>query len=328
MKFSTTTMYLVIWLLPLFADAQTDIGTPLIPAVGEGDLMEVVLSKEYLQKLKKECSEISLELISVRLELAGQQHEHSPKYERLSEIEQKLTAAFASRNEFMELLESTEYWPIIKRKKVIEKWLNKNATRNKEVVTKTRMDEPVPHFGARRYYQFSTADDLLAQPPGHICDNGQEKGRKTKSRTNVEVLFGHTDRHLEQHFIKREFVSGLASLRATNNGITILDLTLAVATPRANDIFGVIKPGATISIQLLDGTVINLINQKGTKGEWNVNMQSYLYHCSYLIGGKEEKILKSQEVDKVTIRWHKVQDQYEIFELDFFINHFYCLENV
>ena len=77
----------------------------------------------------------------------------------------------------------------------------------------------------------------------------------------------------------------------------------------------------------MDGTEVRLYNHIASAGKWDVTTQSYIYRGVYPIGISEEKLLRSVEADHIRVHWSKAQDQYEIFELDFFINHFNCLEN-
>lgn len=176
-------------------------------------------------------------------------------------------------------------------------------------------------------YLQQKSHDLLRWPPDYSCDDIDATKKSPYASTTPRMLFAHTDADLERFFPNRSFITGFASLAQTNAGYKIMDLTVSVLTPKAADIFGSIEAWSYLVLDFLDGTTLSIQNIMADTGSWNVSTQSYHYTARYVIGQKEERLLRSKELDKILVRWSKVQDQYEIFELDFFINQFYCLEN-
>ena len=329
MKFLTTTMSLFFWLLPVASLAQQK-GVPDADKMQERAFSnEYYLSSDFLEKLKSGQSELSLQLIKLRLRITEMEDNHKKdSLKVLLEEEKVLSKKLVLKTSLFEVLTSTAYWPHAKRMKALNKWIAKHKEQPDKLITEGRIIDRWEQAASKEFYQYSEKDDLLSNPPGCTCGVKLSNGASDQKTTEPQLLFKQTDRNLEQYFLKRDFISGYASLRSTTAGIKIMDLAVAVASPKANIMFGAIERYAAVTIHLLNGTTVSLKNQLGTQGEWNVATQSYLYRGSYPIGIKEEKLLKNHEVDKISIRWSKAEDLYEIFELDFFINHFYCLENV
>ena len=61
-------------------------------------------------------------------------------------------------------------------------------------------------------------------------------------------------------------------------------------------------------------------------GTLNPLKKSVVYKPQYLIGSNQAKELSKGEVDRIRLVWSSGYEDYEIYELDFFINQFRCLE--
>ncbi len=179
------------------------------------------------------------------------------------------------------------------------------------------------------YAQPNEIIDFLKHPPQVECniENYDSLSSEQVRRNKPQFLFSHTEKKLENYFPNRDFLTGFGNINTSLNGFKVFHLTLLIATPKADKIFGVLEAKDFIAVHLLDGTKVRLQNRFRVNGYWDVQSQSYIYQSQYLIGNREEKQLRSFEVDKILIRWSKARDEYEIFELDFFINQLRCLEN-
>ncbi len=174
------------------------------------------------------------------------------------------------------------------------------------------------------------ANGILLLPPEQKCVGGGQifdtETGEIQWNTALTELFSHTDAAFAQQFIKRDFVNCSGHLTAMQGGVRFLDLKIAVASNKAPQIFGVMPKDEFLEIQLLNGEIIRLFNILPKNGQWDTSLDAFVYQSRYRLGFREEKLLKSSEVDKVLVRWSKVQDKYAVFETDFFIRHFKCLD--
>ena len=340
MKFPTATIYMFIWLCPIvLAGQQKDIVLPkkikpVRPSVANEEYFE-----RDLQRVRKEEALLSLELVRVRLETALYQAETADGGNAvpsvLAEKEKALSEQLARLRSYRTLLEETRYWPDEKRQRALAEWntfpgpIGEKENTGAGLVQGMPIDVRPPV--KKNYAVFRPEHDLMAHPPGPSCAiQRQFSGKKNKIKiaaTAPQLIFSHTDKKLEQYFPKRNFITGYGSLRRQTGGMLYLNLTVVIASPKAGSLFGIINRGAPLVLTLLDGTNIHLRNQLPATSGWDARSHSYLYQCSFPIGIKEERLLRAIEVDKIQVVWSKASDEYEIFELDFFINHLNCLEN-
>ena len=159
----------------------------------------------------------------------------------------------------------------------------------------------------------------------HGIDSNTGRVRKDVA---PNTLFSYTERSLEQHFRNRDFVVGTGFLTAIEGGWRILQLELTVSSPQALELYGTFRQGDFLEISLLNGQVIRLFNRLENNGIWKPELQGVVYRGQYTLSGKEEKMLRKSEIDQMKIRWSKVEQSFEVYELDFFIRQFECLESL
>ncbi|MEZ4956271.1 MAG: hypothetical protein R2825_22115 [Saprospiraceae bacterium] len=282
-----------------------------------------------LEDSKKKEATITLELIQLRIQMSELESadslpdfKHTNRFLILKDKEQALMLQLAEQKKWTALLEQTFYYPEEDRRQALLAWQEEQKQAKSRVGS--QVFAPQEKKWEKKYAVFSDDLDLINFPPVPICESKiEDDGRGTKTQR----LFSHTDKKLENYFPKRDFIAGFGNFSTSPDGFKIFNLTLLVASPKADKIYGVVPAKEFIILFLLDGQKVSLRNRYKSKGKWDVKTQSYFYQCQYLIGPKEEKILKSMEVDKILVRWSKTSDEYEIFELDFFRNQLRCLEN-
>ncbi len=176
------------------------------------------------------------------------------------------------------------------------------------------------------------ANGILLLPPKLPCEAGYQSddplAKKFRWETAPSSFFTHTDVAVEQQFGKCDFIECTAYLAAFEGGVKQLNLEIAVASDKAPQIFGTLLHNELLEVQLLSGETVRLFNTLPSNGQWLAAQGTFVFKGRYALGIREEKLLRSSEVDKVLVRWSLVQELFEVFETDFFIRHFNCLAAV
>ena len=109
-------------------------------------------------------------------------------------------------------------------------------------------------------------------------------------------------------------------------GFRYLTLEFTFAYPNAHEAYGFIEKGSYLMIKLLNGQFITLFSGKMDKGTYNTEtgLLSYLVH--YPISQGQLNIVRQSEADSVIVSWSSGYEEYEIFEMGFFINQIQCLD--
>ena len=79
-------------------------------------------------------------------------------------------------------------------------------------------------------------------------------------------------------------------------------------------------------IKLLDDETVNLICDKTDGGTVDLDAGTTTYNTYFTIHNKAEKQLRKSEVVQVRVLWSTGYEDYEINELDFFMDQFYCID--
>lgn len=180
------------------------------------------------------------------------------------------------------------------------------------------------------YATTALVNGILLLPPDRPCDGRFEsidaETQALRWETAPTKFFSHTDSTVERQFVKRDFVECYGRLTAQQGGLKFLNLKFVVASNKGLQIFGMMPKDELLEVHLLNGEKVRLFNNQSSNGDWVVSQDAFVYNSIYTLGYREEKLLRNNEVDKVLVRWSKVKEQYEIFETDFLIQHFKCLD--
>ncbi len=181
----------------------------------------------------------------------------------------------------------------------------------------------IPKNGAStRSASLPEAFDFLKNPPKLPCEP-----ERSTVETPSGVLFRHTEKTLEPHFQHHDLLVCKAGLAQAGEGLVALHLIVLASTEKAPEIFGSVEQGAVLEILMLNGEALLLQNLVSDGGTWLPGSGVYLWRATYRLGSKDRKKLASSETDKVTFRWSKAEQTFEVFDPDFFIRQLDCLEN-
>ncbi len=165
------------------------------------------------------------------------------------------------------------------------------------------------------------------KPPCNLVFNElDEFSGKVRKDVAKELFFTYTNERMRPYFKNREYISCNAGLTSFSAELYFLRLDLEIASEKAQKEYGFLEKGAALIIKMIDGSTIRLLNRKTDTGTLNPLQKSVVYKPQYVISGSQIKDLKKGEVDRVRVIWSTGYEDYEVYELDFFINQLSCLE--
>lgn len=149
----------------------------------------------------------------------------------------------------------------------------------------------------------------------------------TKQRRLVveqSQLFTHTDEELRPYFRDENLLECVAFLSSVE-GFKYLTVKFIIASPNAKHNFGMLQQQALLRIKLINGTFLNFYNIRADRGEIDQYTGNTIFTGNYSLGKSAEKELLSSEVDKMRVVWSTGYEDYDIHEVDFFMNQINCL---
>lgn len=180
------------------------------------------------------------------------------------------------------------------------------------------------------FKKYKIEEDVFFSPPKPECQYGfigiDEFSKKHRTDVAKQLFFSHTSDQMRQYLQGREYITCYGHLTKISGGLRFLTLNFHIASNLAPQSFGNLPKGSILSIQLLDGDIINVRNTKDDPGYFDQHENAYIYRGIYPLGGKTLKALKNSEVDKVRVVWGTGYEDYDIYEMDFFKNQLSCLE--
>lgn len=150
---------------------------------------------------------------------------------------------------------------------------------------------------------------------------------KLKVMTKPQPFFAYTQKELQPFMKEDDYLKCSGSLGRVM-GMTILNLKFEIESTMAQREYGRIIAGTQLMVKLLDGTTVVLTCQESNNGTVDENNGRTVYRTFYGIDKSEEKQLLDSEVVKVRMIWSKGFEDYDVNELDFFIDQLKCLDAV
>ncbi|TAK40754.1 MAG: hypothetical protein EPO28_09590 [Saprospiraceae bacterium] len=274
----------------------------------------------------------SLENADVKVAESGLHEKRNRLYDLQREID-ILDAQHHLAKEWAALLAKTAYYqPSVRREELVS-WQQAHGFAG-EVVLRPITPQPIPVMANSGSYRFHHAprpeDDLMLHPPPTPCEVAHAgtdaiTGLK-RWDTQPSLLFSKTDKALQAAFPESDLIRCHGYLTAVAGGLRILHLVISIATPKAQHLYGSFEKGGMLELRLLSGESVRLFNNRPDSGIWDAALQSTVYHLQFQIGGIEEKLLRQGELDAVWLHWSQVKEEFEIYETDFFLQHFSCLD--
>lgn len=177
---------------------------------------------------------------------------------------------------------------------------------------------------------FNPKDDVMMYPPVKTCslvfDGVDDFSGKKRKEVAEEILFSHTPEDMRPFFKDQDFIICKAYL-SSSGGFTYLSLEISIASENAQRDYGMIEKGSVLNIKLIDDTNVKLFNNKTDVGMLDELNNTVTYTAQYVISSGDEKVLRRNEIDKIRVIWSSGYEDYEIYNLDFFVNQFKCLKD-
>ena len=179
------------------------------------------------------------------------------------------------------------------------------------------------------FASYNPKNDVMIFPPTRNCnvvfDGVDDFSGKKRKEIGKESLFSYTADEMRPYFKDKDYIKCEAYLSSLSGGFKFLSLEITIASENAQRDYGIIEKGSILNIKLMDESNIKLFNNKTDVGILNELDKSVTFQAQYVVSSGDEKILRKTEVDKIRLIWSSGYEDYEIYDLDFFINQFRCL---
>lgn len=150
---------------------------------------------------------------------------------------------------------------------------------------------------------------------------------KLKVATKPQTFFTYTQKDLKAFMRDKDYLTCTAYLSNVLD-MTILNVRFEMESTMAQQEYGEILAGTQLLVKLLDGETVVLNCQESDKGVVDEVNGKTVYRTFFSLDKSEIKKLQKSEVVRVRMLWSIGYEDYEVNELDFFINHLNCLAQV
>lgn len=158
-----------------------------------------------------------------------------------------------------------------------------------------------------------------------ITDTMDVATGRRKIELKPALLFTHTDPDLRPYFKEKELITCFGKLSKLDAYI-YLTIDFQIASSHSLNNFGSLQNGSLLRLRLLNGEYVSLYNLKTDRGRIDPNSGHTIFTGQYALGKAEIKSLESFELDKVRILWTTGYEDYDVYKVDFFIDHLNCLK--
>jgi hypothetical protein len=292
----------------------------------------VLIAQERAEKAKTAKEQIAEELLTAQraVQTDAQQIQHLKirlKAAKNMELETAREALLA-QNEAHRAVELTTKGGFVEAFN-----LNQKKKKNQNIAS-----APIPASTALNFslplsdnsLAIASQQDLLLHPPSPACElayeGKDEKSGQWRRDLKKQLLFSHTDDRLRPFLKDKEYLKCEGHFTSLG-GYRFLALQFTFAYPNAREAYGFIEKGSYLTIKLLNGDFINLRAGKMDRGSYDIATDLLIYQVHYPIDRSQIGLLKHSEVDAIRVFWSSGFEEYEVFQLDFFINQLSCLEN-
>jgi hypothetical protein len=156
--------------------------------------------------------------------------------------------------------------------------------------------------------------------------NGKDNTGRTRKELDAQHLFSFTDEKLRMFLKEKEYLSCKGYLSSLDGGYRYLTLEFTFSTPNAREAYGFIEKGSVLTIRLINGNFINLRSGTMDRGSYDTRVNLLTYRVHYAIAQDQMSFLSKSEVDKIRVFWSSGYEEYEVYQLDFFMKQLACLD--
>lgn len=172
-------------------------------------------------------------------------------------------------------------------------------------------------------YTFEVVDPITDAYDCNVIENTTDKDNLMYS-THAAPLLAYTHPKLKPHFVGQDYLSTSAQVIKSGSNYFIA-LSIQIRSNRAKETFGGLEKGDAMRLQLINGETVIAYNMKRSFGIYDDISNVTNYSPVYSIKKDYLKKLSNVELDKVGLMWTTGYEDYEVYEIDFFVNHANCI---
>ncbi len=143
-----------------------------------------------------------------------------------------------------------------------------------------------------------------------------------------EKIFIYTPEKVKKFFDNRPFMTGMASLSMNNTGQFFLNLFFVVDTKYIKSWYNGIARESMLRITMINGDKVFLENILNDPGENDLKNNKLMYSAVFPVDKSNLKVLKKNEIDKIGVLWNGGFEEYNIYNIDFFMRQYECLKQI
>lgn len=175
----------------------------------------------------------------------------------------------------------------------------------------------------------ATTGDLIANPPRKPClmayEGNDEQTGQYRRDCQKQLLFTHTDERLRAFLKDKEYLR-CEGYFTSLGGYRFITLQFTFAYPNAREAYGFIEKGSILTVKMLNGDFINLRAGRMDRGSYDTKREILTYRVHYPIDRTQMNLLMQSEADLIRVFWSSGFEEYEVYQLDFFIHQISCIE--
>jgi len=142
-----------------------------------------------------------------------------------------------------------------------------------------------------------------------------------------EEIFSFTHEKLKPYFTDRPFLTCYAGLSRKKDEY-FLQTKFIVDTKYIKTGYNGLSINSMLRITLIGGEKVYLKNIYNDLGTRDVAGKKVIYKGIYPISKNDLKLLRKTELDKMGVEWNGGIEEYEVYNIDFLIKQFECLDKI
>lgn len=184
----------------------------------------------------------------------------------------------------------------------------------------------VPTASSLEEMSWSSAEPITSHQCNFAFNGIDGFTNELRKELQPEVFFTHTDPKLKIYLKEGDFMTCSGFLTSISGGFRYLTLSFEIASKNARREFGGIRTGSLLNLKLVDGSTVSLYAQSGTAGIIDPISGHTVFTAKYPLDYQKEKFIEKSEIDRVRVVWSAGYEDYDVYNVDFFMNQLTCLK--
>ncbi len=278
----------------------------------EARLQRIRIQEEYSKLINEGMSAEKARVYNLRLKAARQTEAQAQEDARLAGIELQRATELSKKGDLVNA--------------VIRPSQNRAASTSLPPTEDLAVNFLSAFSSAATYFDLPVPPTTREKSCTYTYDGMDDRTGRWRRELEKRTLFTHTDDRLRMFMKDEEYMRCEGYLTAIDGGYRILTLEFTFAYPNAREAYGIIEKGSILTINLLNGDFINLQSGTLVQGSYDTVRDLLIYRVQYPIDHGQVSFLKNSEVESIRVFWSSGFEEYQVYELDFFIDQFACLD--